>query len=153
MTSTRYSNGRDYLDLAFFRAASACFLEIGGGTRDHVLELKRRGFDDTAIEIADSSYALNRQFPIIEANISRLAATCGTTHKASSAVTISSVPGCSAGASSQYLEKRFSYASNIIFAGGSSLLVKIAARICSKSAYHDTASASKSPSPKLKPRD
>jgi hypothetical protein len=34
---------------------------IGGSC----LELKQRGFDVTAIEIANSSYALNRQFPII----------------------------------------------------------------------------------------
>ena len=41
-------------------------LEIGAGTGEQSLELKRRGFDVTAIEMADSNYASNRQFPIID---------------------------------------------------------------------------------------
>src|SRR2546426_768067 len=45
-------------------AAGARVLEIGGGTGIPALELHRRGFDVTAIEIPDSNYAANRVFPI-----------------------------------------------------------------------------------------
>jgi SAM-dependent methyltransferase len=51
--------------VAFFEPR-ARILEIGAGTGEQALELKRRGFDVTAIEIADSNYVLNRQFPIID---------------------------------------------------------------------------------------
>ena len=44
--------------------AGARVLEIGGGTGTQALELHRRGFDVTAIEIPDSNYAANRVFPI-----------------------------------------------------------------------------------------
>jgi ubiquinone/menaquinone biosynthesis C-methylase UbiE len=49
-----------------FFEPNACILEIGAGTGEQALELKRRGFDVTAVEIADSNYASNRQFPIID---------------------------------------------------------------------------------------
>lgn len=49
-----------------FFEPQARVLEIGAGTGEQALELNRRGYDITAIEIADSSYALNRQFPIID---------------------------------------------------------------------------------------
>jgi SAM-dependent methyltransferase len=49
-----------------FFEPQARVLEIGAGTGEQSLELKRRGFDVTAIEISDSNYALNRQFPIID---------------------------------------------------------------------------------------
>src|SRR5262249_57567979 len=39
-------------------------LEIGAGTGKQALELQRRGFDVTAIEIAESNYAAHRVFPI-----------------------------------------------------------------------------------------
>src|SRR4029079_17891902 len=51
--------------VAFFEPR-AHVLEIGAGTGEQALELKRRGFEVTAIEIADSNYASNRQFPIID---------------------------------------------------------------------------------------
>ena len=51
--------------VAFFEP-QARVLEIGAGTGEQALELKRRGFEVTAIEIANSNYALNRQFPIID---------------------------------------------------------------------------------------
>ena len=44
--------------------AGARVLEIGGGTGTQALELHRRGFGVTAIEIPDSNYAANRVFPI-----------------------------------------------------------------------------------------
>jgi ubiquinone/menaquinone biosynthesis C-methylase UbiE len=47
-----------------FFAPGARILEIGAGTGKQALELKRRGFDVTAIEIADSSYTAHRVFPI-----------------------------------------------------------------------------------------
>jgi SAM-dependent methyltransferase len=49
-----------------FFERKARILEIGAGTGEQALELKRRGFDVIAIEIANSNYALNRQFPIID---------------------------------------------------------------------------------------
>jgi ubiquinone/menaquinone biosynthesis C-methylase UbiE len=39
-------------------------LEIGAGTGKQALELQRRGFEVTAIEVADSNYAAHRVFPI-----------------------------------------------------------------------------------------
>ena len=44
----------------------AHILEIGAGTGEQALELKRRGFNITAIEMADSNYAGNRQFPMLD---------------------------------------------------------------------------------------
>lgn|SRR5262245_15252390 len=52
--------------IATFFEPGARILEIGAGTGEQALELKRRGFDVTAIEIAESNYASNRQFPIID---------------------------------------------------------------------------------------
>lgn len=43
-------------------------LEIGAGTGQQARELKRRGFDVTAVELAASDYAANRVFPIIDYN-------------------------------------------------------------------------------------
>jgi SAM-dependent methyltransferase len=51
--------------VAFF-APKSHILEIGAGTGKQAAELKRRGFDVTAIEIVDSNYASDRQFPIID---------------------------------------------------------------------------------------
>jgi ubiquinone/menaquinone biosynthesis C-methylase UbiE len=42
----------------------AQILELGAGTGRQALELQRRGFSVTAIEIADSTYAAQRVFPI-----------------------------------------------------------------------------------------
>lgn len=44
----------------------AHILEIGAGTGEQALELQRRGFTLTAIELASSNYAGNRQFPILD---------------------------------------------------------------------------------------
>jgi len=41
-------------------------LEIGAGTGTQALELSRRGFTVTAIEVPDSTYAGNRVFPITD---------------------------------------------------------------------------------------
>lgn len=41
-------------------------LEIGAGTGLQALELQRRGFDVTAIEVADSAYATARVFPVLD---------------------------------------------------------------------------------------
>jgi SAM-dependent methyltransferase len=41
-------------------------LEIGAGTGQQAFELQRRGFDVTAIEVADSAYANARVFPVID---------------------------------------------------------------------------------------
>jgi SAM-dependent methyltransferase len=41
-------------------------LEIGAGTGRQSLNLQRRGFDVTAIEIGDSAYSAHRMFPIID---------------------------------------------------------------------------------------
>ena len=49
-----------------FVPLGAHILEVGAGTGKQSLELLRRGFDVTAIEIADSSYAAHRVFPIID---------------------------------------------------------------------------------------
>ena len=44
--------------------AGARSLEIGAGTGKQALELQRRGFEVSAIELADSNYAAHRVFPI-----------------------------------------------------------------------------------------
>jgi ubiquinone/menaquinone biosynthesis C-methylase UbiE len=44
--------------------AGARVLEIGAGTGKQALELQRRSFEVSAIELADSNYAANRVFPI-----------------------------------------------------------------------------------------
>lgn len=44
----------------------ARILEIGAGTGEQALDLQGRGFDVTAIELANSSYARDRRFPIID---------------------------------------------------------------------------------------
>src|SRR5260370_38076961 len=44
--------------------SGACILEIGAGTGKQALDLQRRGFEVTAIEIADSNYAAHRVFPV-----------------------------------------------------------------------------------------
>jgi SAM-dependent methyltransferase len=49
-----------------FFPAGARVLEIGAGTGKQALELRRRGFVVTAIEIADSNYATHRLFPIVD---------------------------------------------------------------------------------------
>ena len=49
-----------------FVPLGARMLEVWAGTGKQSLELRRRGFDVTAIEIADSSYAAHRVFPIID---------------------------------------------------------------------------------------
>jgi len=50
--------------IASFFPAGARILEIGAGTSTQALELQRRGFEVIAIEIADSTYAAQRVFPI-----------------------------------------------------------------------------------------
>jgi SAM-dependent methyltransferase len=45
---------------------SARVLEVGGGTGRQALELSRRGFDVTAIDLTSSSYAAHRVFPIVD---------------------------------------------------------------------------------------
>jgi ubiquinone/menaquinone biosynthesis C-methylase UbiE len=40
--------------------SGACILEIGGGTGRQALELLRRGFQVTAIDLASSSYPAHR---------------------------------------------------------------------------------------------
>jgi 2-polyprenyl-3-methyl-5-hydroxy-6-metoxy-1,4-benzoquinol methylase len=50
--------------VASFLPAGARILEIGAGTGKQALELHRRGFEVTAIEIADSNYTPHRVFPI-----------------------------------------------------------------------------------------
>jgi SAM-dependent methyltransferase len=47
-------------------SAGARILDFGAGTGAQALELQRRGFEVTAIEIADSDYAAHRVFPIID---------------------------------------------------------------------------------------
>ncbi|MGH6976722.1 MAG: class I SAM-dependent methyltransferase [Stellaceae bacterium] len=44
----------------------ARILEIGAGTGQQALALQRRGFDVSAIEVADSAYATARVFPVID---------------------------------------------------------------------------------------
>jgi hypothetical protein len=63
----------DYLDairvaelekIASLFPAGGRVLEIGAGTGKQALELQRRGFEVSAIELADSNYAIHRVFPI-----------------------------------------------------------------------------------------
>ena len=56
--------GAEIDTIAAFIPAGARVLEIGAGTGQQALELQRRGFAVTAIEIADSNYAGDRVFPI-----------------------------------------------------------------------------------------
>jgi SAM-dependent methyltransferase len=49
-----------------FFTPRARILEIGAGTGEQAAELRRRGFDVTAIEIPVSNYAANRVFPILD---------------------------------------------------------------------------------------
>jgi SAM-dependent methyltransferase len=49
-----------------FFPPGARILEIGAGTGQQALELQRRGFHVTAIELADSNYAANRVYPIVD---------------------------------------------------------------------------------------
>jgi SAM-dependent methyltransferase len=46
--------------------SGARILEVGGGTGWQALELSRRGFSVTAIDLASSAYAAHRVFPIID---------------------------------------------------------------------------------------
>lgn len=50
--------------IAPFFPVGARILELGAGTGKQALELERRGFAVTAIEVADSNYAAERVFPI-----------------------------------------------------------------------------------------
>jgi protein-L-isoaspartate O-methyltransferase len=43
-------------------------LEIGAGTGEQAADLSRRGFDVSAIEIADSAYSAQRVYPITDYN-------------------------------------------------------------------------------------
>ena len=56
--------GAEIDKIASFFPAGARVLEIGAGTGKQALELQRRGFEVTAIEIAASNYAAHRVFPI-----------------------------------------------------------------------------------------
>lgn len=52
--------------IAGFLPAGARVLEVGAGTGRQAVELQRRGFAVTAIELADSNYAAHQLFPIVE---------------------------------------------------------------------------------------
>jgi SAM-dependent methyltransferase len=56
--------GAELDKIASYFPTGARILEIGAGTGKQALELKRRGFEVTAIEIAGSNYAAHRVFPI-----------------------------------------------------------------------------------------
>jgi ubiquinone/menaquinone biosynthesis C-methylase UbiE len=49
-----------------FLPPGARVLDLGAGTGKQALELERRGFEVTAIEIAGSNYAMNRVFPVTD---------------------------------------------------------------------------------------
>lgn len=69
MFSRKYLNRLRAIEIAdiapFFRSGMR-ILEIGAGTGLQALELQRRGFVVTAIEVADSAYADARVFPVID---------------------------------------------------------------------------------------
>jgi SAM-dependent methyltransferase len=52
--------------IASILSGGARILELGAGTGKQALELQRRGFNVTAIEVADSGYAAHRVFPITD---------------------------------------------------------------------------------------
>jgi ubiquinone/menaquinone biosynthesis C-methylase UbiE len=52
--------------IASFLPAGARILDIGAGTGSQALELQRRGFEVTAIEVANSIYSTHRVFPITD---------------------------------------------------------------------------------------
>lgn len=52
--------------VAAFLTAGQHVLEIGAGTGRQAVELTRRGLKVTAIEIANSTYAQEREFPIVD---------------------------------------------------------------------------------------
>jgi ubiquinone/menaquinone biosynthesis C-methylase UbiE len=52
--------------IATFFPAGAHILDVGVGTGKQAFELRRHGFDVTAIEIQDSKYAARRVFPSID---------------------------------------------------------------------------------------
>ena len=56
--------GAELDKIASLFPAGARILEIGAGTGKQALELQRRGFEVTAIELVDSNYAAHRVFPI-----------------------------------------------------------------------------------------
>src|SRR6266705_5263974 len=56
--------GAELEKIATLFPAGARVLEIGAGTGKQALELQRRGFAVTAIEIPNSHYAAHRVFPI-----------------------------------------------------------------------------------------
>ena len=56
--------GAELDKIASLFPTGARVLEIGAGTGKQALELQRRGFEVTAIEVADSNYAAHRVFPI-----------------------------------------------------------------------------------------
>ena len=56
--------GAELDTIASFFPVGARILEIVAGTGKQALELQRRGFEVTAIEVADSNYAAHRGFPI-----------------------------------------------------------------------------------------
>jgi len=56
--------GAELDKIASLFPAGARILEIGAGTGKQALELQRRGFEVTAIELVDSNYAGHRVFPI-----------------------------------------------------------------------------------------
>src|SRR2546430_15729093 len=56
--------GAELDKIASLFPAGARILEIGAGTGKQALELQRRGFEGTAIELVDLKYAGHRVFPI-----------------------------------------------------------------------------------------
>jgi SAM-dependent methyltransferase len=52
--------------IASFLPVGARVLEVGAGTGGQASELQHRGFAVTAIELAESSYAAHRLFPIVD---------------------------------------------------------------------------------------
>src|SRR6266581_1457491 len=58
--------GAELDKIASLFPAGARVLEIGAGTGKQALELQRRGFHVTAIEIPTSNYGTDRVYPIID---------------------------------------------------------------------------------------